>query len=242
MWGDPLSFLSDQTPTREKVILSDAEETPTLDPTMLVRLRIKACRLDRAFNERPEALPDESIVPCLSSELAGNPKFAQVRVAVGSNALFFQADIQGKRQLPWCRDSRLEDSDGLHIWIDTRHSREVQRATKYCHRYGFLPMGRGPKADLPYAGWAPINRARETSPQPPDDLLAIRARVADGRYRLIAAVHFDALHGIDVSDFPVIGCYFCILDRELGWQSLSMQPDMSSTENPSLWSELIIGS
>jgi hypothetical protein len=186
-------------------------------------------------------LPDEAIVTCLSSELSGNPKFAQVRVAVGTNALFFQADIQGKKQLPWCRDSRLEDSDGFHVWIDTRHSRDVHRATKYCHRYGFLPMGRGPKADLPYAGWAPINRARETSPQPPDDLLAIRARVADGRYRIIAAVHFDALHGIDINDFPVIGIYFCILDRELGWQSLSMQPEMTNTENPSLWSEMIIG-
>jgi hypothetical protein len=31
------------------------------------------------------------------------------------------------------------------------------------------------------------------------------------------------------------------LDRELGWQSLSMQPEMTNTENPSLWSEMIIG-
>lgn len=220
--------------------MSEVEETPTIDPTMLVRLRIRAFRLDRTFSDRPEALPDEAIVPCLSCELAGHPKFAQVRVAVGTNVLFLQADIQGKKQLPWCRDSRLEDSDGLHCWIDTRHSREVHRATKFCHRFGFLPMGRGPKADLPYAGWAPINRARETSPQPPDDLLAIRARVTEGRYRIIAAVHFDALHGIDIDDFPVIGFYFSILDRELGWQSLSMPPDMSSMEDPSLWPELIV--
>jgi hypothetical protein len=240
VWKNPISLLPNQTPARKKVEVSEVEETPTIDPTMLIRLRMKACRLDRSFSDRPEALPDEAIVPCLSSELAGVPKFAQVRVAIGKNALFFQADVQGKKQLPWCRDSRLEDSDGLHIWIDTRHSRDVHRATKFCSRFGFLPMGRGPKADLPYAGWAPINRARESSPQPPDDQLAIRARIADGRYRLIAAVHFEALHGIDPIDFPVVGFYFCILDRELGYQSLTLQPDISTIDNPSLWSEMIV--
>lgn len=220
---------------------SETEEPLTIDPSMLVRLRLKALRLDRSYTDRPEALPDEAILPSLSCELAGAPKFAQVRVAVGTNALFFQADVQGKRQLPWCRDSRLEDSDGLHVWIDTRYSRDVHRATKYCSRFGFLPMGRGPKADLPFVGWAPINRAREHSPQPPDDLLSIRARVADGRYRLIAAIHFNAIHGLDVQDFPVIGFYFTILDREFGYQSLSIQPDPATIDNPSLWQELILG-
>jgi hypothetical protein len=204
-------------------------------------LRFKAWRLDRSFNDRPEALPEEAIIPSLSCELANNPKFAQFRLAIGSNALFIQVDVQGKRQLPWCRDSRLEDSDGLHVWIDTRHSRESQRASKFCHRFAFLPMGRGPKADLPCAGWSPINRARENSPQPPDDRLAVRARINDGRYRLVAAIHFEAMHGIDISDFPVVGFYLCVLDRELGWQSISLQPDMASTENPSLWCELILG-
>lgn len=218
--------------------MSTEEETPTIDPSMLVRVRLKAHKIDRAFTDRPEALPDEAIVPCLSAELAGHPKFAQVRVAVGSNALFFQADVQGKRQLPWCRESRLEDSDGLHVWIDTRNSKEIHRATKFCHRYGFAPMGKGPKADLPFVGWAPINRARENPQPPPDDQMAIRARVAGDRYRLVACVHFDALSGIDLDDFPTVGFYFAVMDRELGWQSLALQPDLPVMDNPSLWAQL----
>lgn len=214
------------------------EEAPQIDPSLLVRLRLKAHRIDRKFNDRPEALPDEAILPCLSAELAGQAKFAQVRVAVGSNALFFQADVQGKTQLPWCRESRLEDSDGLHVWIDTRNSREIQRATKFCHRYGFSPMGRGPKADLPFVGWGPIHRARENPPPPPDDQFAIRARLSDGRYRLVAALHFDALHGLDLNDFPTVGFYFAVMDRELGWQALALQPDLPVMENPSLWAQL----
>jgi hypothetical protein len=196
--------------------------------------------LDRCYSDRPEALPDECILPSLSHELAKGPKFAQVRMAVGTNAFFFQADVQGKKQLPWCRDSRLEDSDGLHLWIDTRHTRDVSRATKFCHRFGFLPMGRGPKADLPAAGWAPINRARDNPPQPPNDLLAVRSRVNEGRYRLLAAIHFEALHGLDLSDFPTVGFYYTIIDREQGYQSLTVAPELHVTENPDLWSELVI--
>ncbi len=218
--------------------MDSTEEAPSIDPNWLVRLRFKALRVERAFSDRPEALPDEAILPCLSSELAGDEKFAQVRLAVGSNALFFQADVQGKKQLPWCRESRLEDSDGLHVWIDTRNSREIHRATKFCHRYGFCPMGRGPKADLPFVGWAPINRARENPPPPPDDQFAIRSRLADGRYRLVASLHFDALHGLDLQDFPTVGFYFAVMDRELGWQSLAMRPDLPVMDNPSLWAQL----
>jgi hypothetical protein len=199
---------------------------------------MKAFRFDRPFTDRPEALPDEAILPCLSCELTGTEKFAQVRVAVGPNALFFQADVQGKKHLPWCRESRLEDSDGLHVWIDTRNSQENQRATRFCHRYGFLPLGRGPKADLPSVGWAPINRARDNPPPPPNDHLAIRARLSEGRYRLVGALHFSALHGLDLDDFPTIGLYFAVIDRELGWQAIALQPDLPVMENPNLWPRL----
>lgn len=221
--------------------MHETEDVPAIDPCMMLRLRLEVCRIDRSFSDRPEPLPDQAIMPCLSSELTGGPKFAQVRIAVGSNALFFQADVQGKNVLPWCRDSRLEDSDGLHFWIDTRPSADSHRATKFCSCFTFMPMGRGPRADLPFAGWVPIQRARSSPSPPPDDLLAIRARIADGKYRLVSAVHFDALHGLDLIDFPEVAIYFAVLDRELGCQSLSLSPEPAVTENPSLWSKLILG-
>ena len=215
--------------------MATTEERPEIDPCLLVRLRMKAHRVDRPFSDRPEALPNEAILPSLTSELSGTEKFAQVRFAVGPNALYFQADVQGKRQLPWCRESRLEDSDGLHVWIDTRNSLESQRATKFCHRYGFLPLGRGPKAYLPFVAWATINRARDNPPPPPNDQFSIRARLSEGRYRLVAAIHFSALYGLDINDFPTIGLYFAVVDRELGWQAIALQPDLPVMVNPSLW-------
>jgi hypothetical protein len=219
---------------------SETDELPSIDPNMIIKIRLKAHRVERTFTQRLEPLPDESVMPCLSSELAGHAKFAQVRIAIGKDALFFQLDVQGKRQLPWCRDSRLEDSDGLHFWIDTRNSKDVQRATRYCHRFGFLPMGSGPRADMPTVGWTPIEHARDQPPQPPRELMSIRSRITEGRYRLVASLHFDALYGLDPRDFPIVGCYFCVLDRELGCQSLTLQPDWPVLENPNLWAQLVL--
>src|SRR6187402_2971537 len=53
-------------------------------------------------------------------ELDGQPSFAEVRMAWSDRGVAWQVTVEGKTQLPWCRDSRLDDSDGLQIWIDTR--------------------------------------------------------------------------------------------------------------------------
>ena len=66
--------------------MADNATEPLLDPTLLVRVKLKAHQLDRKFALRPETLPDEAILPSLSAELAGQPKFAQVRMAVGINS------------------------------------------------------------------------------------------------------------------------------------------------------------
>lgn len=211
---------------------------PLLDPALLVRVKMAVVNVDRAFSERPEPLPDSAILPSLSAELSGHPKFAQVRVAFGTNAIFLQVDVLGKKQLPWCREGRLEDSDGLHVWIDTRNSRDIHRATKFCYRFAFCPMGRGPKADLPFAGWAPINRARDNSKPPPDDMLAVRSAMQVDRYRVVGAIHFDALVGLDLQDFPVLGFYYAVLDREFGFQTMNLPVTLPVMDDPSLWGQL----
>ena len=45
-------------------------------------------------------------------------RFADVRMAWSSAGLAFHVVVTGKKQLPWCRESRLEDSDGIQVWID----------------------------------------------------------------------------------------------------------------------------
>ncbi len=211
-----------------------------IDPAILFRIRLHAEKVNSQFSDRLWQLPEAAILPDTGVEIGSQKQFAELRVAAGQDALFFQLKVDRKLQFPWCRESRLEDSDGLHLWIDTRMSRNVHRATRFCHRYVFCPMGRGPKGDMPFAGWAPINRARENSPPPPEKWLATRSKLRRDGYDLQCAIHYAALNGLDVNDFPVVGFYYAVIDRELGWQSMGLAPPLPVTEDPNLWGELKI--
>ena len=91
--------------------------------------------------------------------------FADVRAAWNRTGLSLSVRVAGKKQTPWCRAARAEDSDGLHLWIDTRDTHNIHRASRYCHRFVFLPAGDGPQFQRPVAVWLPINRAKDNPKQ-----------------------------------------------------------------------------
>ena len=219
--------------------MSNADER-LFDPALLFRLQLRPIKTPLKFGQQGWQLPDEAELPSIGTSVSGQGNFAAMKLAVSDSGLFMSASIKGKRQLPWCRESRIEDSDGLHVWIDTRNSRDVHRATRFCHRFIFAPMGRGPRSEQPFAGWAPINRARENSRPPPEKLLYCQAKVSQTGYELGAALHWQALTGFDRNDFPVLGFYAAVIDRELGWQSLGLGPPLPVMEDPSLWCELAL--
>ena len=210
------------------------------DPALLFRLQLRPVKTQLKFGQQSWHLPDEAELPGIGSSISGQNHFATIKVAVSDSGLFMTASVKGKRQLPWCRESRLEDSDGMHVWIDTRNARDVHRATRYCHRFVFAPLGRGPKSEQAFASWAPINRARENSKPPEDKLLYAHSKVTQSGYELNAACHWRALSGFDRADFPVLGFYVAVVDRELGWQSLGLSPPLPVDEDPSLWCELAL--
>jgi len=74
------------------------------------------------------------------AELEERAAPADVRAAWNEAGLAFTVHVQGKRQPPWCRESRPEDSDSLQIWIDTAMSITftVPAASATVH----LPAGR----------------------------------------------------------------------------------------------------
>lgn len=212
--------------------------TQLFDPALLFRTQLRPVRTQLKFGTTDWRLPDEAALPALGQSISGQNDFANFRIAVSDTALFVSAYITGKRQSLWCRDTVLESSDGLHLWIDTRNSREVHRATRYCHRLVFAPMGRGAKYQQPCAGWVPIHRAKENSKPPAERLLSIHADVKPNRYEVHAAVAWSGLTGFDRNDFPVIGFYAAVVDRELGWQSLGLAPPYPVVDDPSIWLEL----
>jgi hypothetical protein len=176
-------------------------------------------------------------LPCFA-ELSGTKPFADVRLGWNEQGLAVNVTVRGKQQPPWCRDSRIDDSDGVQIFIDTRNTQNIHRASRFCHRFAFLPIGAGRKLDEPLAVLLAINRAKESPREMEAGALRMRCqRLPDG-YAIEAFIPAGALTGFSPADQPAIGFSYAVIDRELGWQTFSVGPEMPFLEDPSLWGTL----
>ena len=163
---------------------------------------------------------------------------ADVRVAWNEAGLAFSVRMQGKRQSPWCRAERPDDSDGLQVWIDTRDVHNVHRASRFCHRFLFMPLGGGSRRDRPVAEPLAIHRAKEPPRPIRPGLLQVRGEKRIDGYVLEAFVPAEALIGFDPTEHPRLGFNYAVSDRELGEQTLSVGSPMPYQEDPSLWATL----
>lgn len=174
------------------------------------------------------------------SELEGKQLYADLRAAWNNSGLFFSLRVNGKRQLPWCRQTRVEDSDGLHVLLDTRNTQNIHRASRFCHHFVFLPFGKGRRMDQPVATLVDINRARENPRPIENDLLNVRSEKRVDGYILEAQIPTQALTGFEPGETDRLGFTYAVTDRELGWQSLAVGPEFPVMEDPSLWGTLAL--
>jgi hypothetical protein len=208
-----------------------------LAPTFLYRFAVPCRYVPDLAKRSPLALPDGCTLPNLS-QLEGKPRLADLRMAWSEAGIGVSVKLQGKKQPPWCRDSRIEDSDGLQLWIDTRNTQNIHRAGRFCHRFAFLPTGGGRKLDEPVAALLAINRAKESPREiDPRQLRVHCDRRVDG-YTLEAFLPADTLTGYNPSDQPQLGFTYALTDRELGTQTFTVGPEFPFDEDPSLWGTL----
>lgn len=210
-----------------------------VDPTFLFRFEVTLRQHQLQWTDKGLKLPESHRVPSFGA-LAGRPTFADVRLAWDTTGIAVDVRVSGKRQLPWCRQSRPEDSDGFHLWIDTRCSPGIHRATQYCHRFLWMPSGADADRERPVATLVPIHRARSQPKPIRDGELKVAAVARHDGYELSGLIRTPALTGFDPAAEPRIGIYYAAIDRELGWQSLSLGPDYPVMEDPSLWGEAVL--
>jgi hypothetical protein len=210
---------------------------PILAPTFLFRFSAPLRRFDGEWTSSGMELDESHRLPSFG-ELEDRPVFADLRAGWSAAGLFFSVRVSGKRQMPWCRDSRVEDSDGLQVWIDTRDTHNVHRASRFCHRFVFLPFGSGRGLAEPTARLLGINRARE-NPKPigARDIPIRSEKRVDG-YVMQSHIPADMLTGYDPEEHTRLGFSYAVIDRELGWQSFSVGPEFPFMEDPSLWGTL----
>jgi hypothetical protein len=203
---------------------------------LLFRYRIPCRKYDGKSNSKFDLSTDFQL-PNLGA-FEGQVHFAEIRAGWNEEGLFLSAEISGKDQSLWCRETQLLDSDGVQVWIDTRDTHNVHRASKFCHWFLLMPSGGGPKNDQPKASMLKINRSKDDTPTINRMKLDVQAKVKKNGYKLTCFIPAAALHGWDTNDHRNIGFNYAVVDREMGWQTLAIGPELPISEDPSLWQTL----
>jgi len=215
-----------------------AAENSLIPPRFLFRFAVDVRRCDKLWSAKDGVVLDESYrVPQLA-ELDSERSLADVRMAWSPEGVAWWVRVEGKRQLPWCRESRLDESDGLQVWVDTRATTNVHRASRFCHRFTFLPRGGGHTAEEPVADQLLINRARENARPVRARELKVLSKVSEKSYELSAFAPAETLGGFDPEGQPRLGFTYAILDRERGLHTFSAGPGFPYEEDPSCWAEV----
>lgn len=208
-----------------------------VSPVFLFRFAVPCRYRDQVWGTDGVQLEAKYRIPSFG-ELEGNKLFADLRGAWNKEGLAFQVRVVGKSRTPWCRDTRVADSDGLHVWIDTRDTHTIHRASRFCHCFAFLPTGAGSGENSPIAQFVPIHRAKEPPKVSAGGTLRVRSERHATGYSLEAFIPAAALNGYDPDEYPRLGFSYAVKDHELGWQTFSLGPELPFTEDPSLWGTL----
>ena len=82
-----------------------------------------------------------------------------------------------------------------------------------------------------------ISRAKNLPKSIPAGKLKVAAMPRHDGYELSGLIPADALTGYEPKQQPRISLYYMVVDRELGWQTLSLGPEYPVMDDPSLWAE-----
>jgi hypothetical protein len=219
--------------------MPDNLENTLLAPRFLFRFAVPVRHRDPIWKPGGVALDESHRLLNLAELDAGTEnrerQYADVRMAWHAQGLLFNVSVTGKSQPVWCRDGRLEDSDGFQVWIDTRATLNIHRASRYCHRYAFLPVGGGGGNTEPVADQLLINRARENARPIRPRELQVASKITKTGYNLAAFVPSVALAGYDPHQHKQIGFTYAVFDRELGLQTFATGPAFPFDEDPTCW-------
>lgn len=215
--------------------------TPLLPQAFWFRLAVPCPRVEGIPKAKAKGrlfdLPASCALPDLA-ELDDRKSWADVRVAWNAEGLAVQVEATGTSGKVGAGD-RLEGMDGLRVWVDTRDTRNVSRATKFCQRFDAKLIASSSRSSLGVeVARRPIARAVAEPPVPRADTINAQAeRTRDG-WRIEIFFSAEALHGFDPETNRRLGFAYQVSDPELQDQFLGVGREFPVGENPSLWATL----
>lgn len=162
-----------------------------------------------------------------------DPAFGRLAVGWSERGFGIGVEVTGRTQPLYYDVMEPWESDGLTVWIDTRNTGNVHRATRFCHQFHLLPGAA--EVDEPLWRQLPIARAKDDAPDATPRSVEVDLRTDDGGYRLEAWFSPAALHGYDPESSPRLGFGWHLRDSELGNRYCTVGPEFPITADPSLW-------
>jgi hypothetical protein len=210
---------------------------PLIPPGFLFRYTLRAPYVATLPGSRESTWNLDSQCRLPSVALGDKQPFADVRVAWHPRGLAVSWQIEGK-QRPIARGAAGTLGDRLRLWIDTRNTQNIHRASRFCHAitvHAALGTGTNPG---PHADQHPIDRARENCDLSRAHLLQTKRFSLKGGYLCETWIPAECLTGYSPSDQPRLGFYYDIRDSEFGHQVLSVGPEFPYDLDPALWQTL----
>jgi len=183
------------------------------------------------------ALPESCRLPALT-RLEGKEPWADVRVGWNPRGLIMTVEVSGKAG-PLVLEERVAGADGFQVWVDTRDTRNVARATRFCHRFS-ARLCRGITRTALGLEVVPKTIARAVADAPLCDPSVLQGRAERKRDGWLAELFIpaEALNGFDPETNRRLGFAYQVSDPDREDQFLGVGRDFPIGENPSLWATL----
>ncbi len=208
------------------------------------RFRFPVARNDRLPKSGKKILGlNESFRIPFPADLEGQHCVVSLRSAWNPHGIGFEFQIKERTIPPMGDPENPTRPDSLQLWIDTRNTQSVHRATRFCHHFCLLPTGGGTTGSEATAVQLPVARAKEDAPVTDSEDFLVRRHTQTDGYRLEFWIPAEALHGYDPLQQPLIGFSCRVNDAEHGRLPFALADDFPVESDPSLWHTLeLIGS
>ncbi len=215
--------------------------TPLLPQAFWFRLAVPCPKVEEIPRTKGRLLdlPESCALPDFG-ELDGQASWVKVRSGYNATGLGLSFELIDKAGPISPEPGRPSGSDGVQVGIDTRDTRNVHRATRFCHRFvaSILP-GKGRTLEVNVAQ-KPIARAVADAPTAKPGLIQSRAERTLAGWRLELFFPSESLHGFDPETNRRLGIVYQVTDPDRGDQFLGVGREFPIGEDPSLWSTLLL--
>lgn len=208
-------------------------------PSFLFQYQLSVPRVDGLPRKKGKSLQlaDVPKVFVPSSLNEGTTGF-ELKLGWNPDGLAVEVSVSGKKNEPAGRRHDLKNSDVVYVFIDTRHTANVHRATEYCTALLILPSDEAAD-DTPTIQFVEIAQQRGTRRQPDAKRVMLNLHNQRDGYQLDLWIPATQMPGFDqIEEIGHLGFYVVVEDTELGQLPLSIGDDFPVAHDPSTWLQL----